>query len=109
MLLQGELGELAPGAAADLLLVEGDPLEDIAVLTNPNIRLVIKAGLLAKVGGSLGGDANIMADAACMQPLCRFLQWLGLAAFKPVAYISSASPDSPRQHTTSAGDCAEML
>jgi len=54
--LQGELGELALGAAADLLLVEGDPLEDIAVLTNPNnIRLVIKAGLLAKVGASRGG------------------------------------------------------
>lgn len=39
-----------PGAAADLVLVEGDPLEDIAVLANSsNIKLVIKHGLLAKV------------------------------------------------------------
>lgn len=56
---QGELGELALGAAADLLLVEGDPLEDIAVLTNPNnIRLVIKAGLLAKVPNTDLLDVN---------------------------------------------------
>ena len=47
---QGQLGELLQGAAADLLLVEGDPLEDIGVLANSsNIKLVIKHGLLAKV------------------------------------------------------------
>lgn len=47
---QGELGELTAGAAADLVLVEGDPLDDIGVLANSsNIKLVIKHGLLAKV------------------------------------------------------------
>lgn len=48
--MQGELGELTVGAAADLLLVDGNPLEDIAVLANSsNIKLVVKHGLLAKV------------------------------------------------------------
>jgi imidazolonepropionase-like amidohydrolase len=48
--LQGELGELLPEAAADVILVDGDPLEDIAVLSqSSNIKLVVKAGLLAKV------------------------------------------------------------
>lgn len=38
------------GAAADLLLVDGNPLDDIAVLANSsNIKLVVKHGLLAKV------------------------------------------------------------
>jgi imidazolonepropionase-like amidohydrolase len=59
LLLQGELGELLPGAAADLILVDGDPLQDIACLAGSssssssgggsNIPLVIKDGLLAKV------------------------------------------------------------
>lgn len=45
------MGELAAGAAADLVLVEGDPLEDIGVLADSsNIKLIIKQGLLAKVG-----------------------------------------------------------
>jgi hypothetical protein len=48
------MGELAVGAAADLVLVEGDPLEDIGVLANSsNVKLVIKQGLLAKVGTKL--------------------------------------------------------
>jgi imidazolonepropionase-like amidohydrolase len=50
---QGELGELTAGAAADLVLVEGDPLDDIGVLANSsNIKMVIKHGLLAKVGAA---------------------------------------------------------
>ncbi|WIA11160.1 hypothetical protein OEZ85_011297 [Tetradesmus obliquus] len=61
---EGELGELLAGAAADLILVDGDPLQDIACLAGSssdgsssssssgggsNIPLVIKDGLLAKV------------------------------------------------------------
>jgi imidazolonepropionase-like amidohydrolase len=68
LLLQGELGELLPGAAADLILVDGDPLQDISCLAGSssngssssscgagggsNIPLVIKDGLLAKVSNS---------------------------------------------------------
>ena len=32
---EGELGEVAPGALADLLVINGDPLADIGVLTRP--------------------------------------------------------------------------
>lgn len=44
--MEGRLGVVAPGALADLLVVEGDPLDDIALLAAPerNIRLVMKAG-----------------------------------------------------------------
>jgi imidazolonepropionase-like amidohydrolase len=37
---------VAPGASADLLVVDGNPLEDLAVLTDParNLRLVMAAG-----------------------------------------------------------------
>lgn len=57
---QGELGELIPEAAADLILVDGDPLEDIAVLAqSSSIKLVIKHGLLAKVS-MLAGLGELM-------------------------------------------------
>jgi imidazolonepropionase-like amidohydrolase len=37
----GKLGVLAPGAFADLLLVDGDPLDDLAVLTGQGERLAL--------------------------------------------------------------------
>ena len=42
----GELGVVAPGAYADLLLVDGDPLADIEILTRhqATLRLVIRGG-----------------------------------------------------------------
>lgn len=50
---------MAAGAAADLVLVEGDPLEDIGVLADSsNIKLVIKQGLLAKVGVIMTVDSD---------------------------------------------------
>ena len=44
--LEGEIGSLAPGAHADLLVVDGDPLADLTVLTRPekHLRHVVKAG-----------------------------------------------------------------
>ncbi|MQS15364.1 amidohydrolase family protein [Streptomyces kaniharaensis] len=44
--LEGRIGTLAPGAHADLLVVDGDPLADLSVLTHPDRHLkhVIKAG-----------------------------------------------------------------
>jgi imidazolonepropionase-like amidohydrolase len=43
---EGQLGEIAPGAHADLIAVEGNPLKNIAVLTEPerNLKLVMKGG-----------------------------------------------------------------
>ncbi len=42
---EDEVGTVAAGRWADLVVVDGDPLADIAVLRNPaNIRLVLKGG-----------------------------------------------------------------
>ncbi|MFA3839058.1 metal-dependent hydrolase family protein [Streptomyces aureus] len=43
---EGRIGTLAVGAHADLLILDGNPLEDISVLTKPreHLRHVIKAG-----------------------------------------------------------------
>ncbi|WP_043500850.1 metal-dependent hydrolase family protein [Georgenia sp. SUBG003] len=43
---EGKLGVIAEGATADLLLVDGDPLEDIAVLAEPDrrLRMVLQDG-----------------------------------------------------------------
>lgn len=48
--LPGELGMIAPGAYADLLLVDGDPLQDLKVLTGPgdHIDLVMRGGNVVK-------------------------------------------------------------
>jgi len=42
----GELGVVAPGAHADLLLVDGDPMADIGVLAEPDrhLRAVVQGG-----------------------------------------------------------------
>jgi len=43
--LTGEIGTLAPGAHADLLVVDRDPLEDIGVLAEPEkFRYVVQGG-----------------------------------------------------------------
>ncbi|MFE0700755.1 amidohydrolase family protein [Streptomyces sp. NPDC058872] len=44
---EGEIGTLAVGAHADLLVVDGNPLDDIGVLVHPerNLRHVIKGGV----------------------------------------------------------------
>ena len=41
---------IEPGAMADLLVVEGDPLEDIRVLEEPekNLRVIVKDGRVVK-------------------------------------------------------------
>ena len=47
--MPGELGVVKAGALADLLLVDGDPLADIAVLQDRNaLRLIMKDGVLHK-------------------------------------------------------------
>ena len=46
--MEGQIGVIVPGAFADLLVVEGDPLQDIAVLTDPQhwLKLVKARGRL---------------------------------------------------------------
>ena len=47
---EGELGELVPGAFADLLVVDGDPLKDIGLFTDggPNLSVIMKGGRFYK-------------------------------------------------------------
>jgi imidazolonepropionase-like amidohydrolase len=45
--MPGEIGTLRPGAVADLVVVDGDPLTDITALADPQrIRHVVQAGAL---------------------------------------------------------------
>ena len=46
--MAGRLGVVAPGAIADLLVVEGDPLADITILAVPerSVRMVMKGGAI---------------------------------------------------------------
>lgn len=46
--LEGRIGAIRPGAFADLIVVEGDPLRDLRALTDPahRLKLVMKAGRL---------------------------------------------------------------
>jgi len=41
-----ELGTLEPGKIADILVIDGDPLQDLANLTK--VRLVIKEGVIIR-------------------------------------------------------------
>jgi imidazolonepropionase-like amidohydrolase len=47
---EGPLGVIAEGAYADLLIVDGNPLEDITLLGDPekNLRLIVKDGKVYK-------------------------------------------------------------
>jgi imidazolonepropionase-like amidohydrolase len=44
--MSGEIGVVQPGAHADFVVVDGDPLEDVAVLADPaaNLRVVVQGG-----------------------------------------------------------------
>ena len=46
----GKLGVIEPGAWADLLLVNGDPLKDLGLLADParNLTVIIKGGKVVK-------------------------------------------------------------
>jgi imidazolonepropionase-like amidohydrolase len=47
---EGELGVIRPGALADLLVVDGNPLDDIRVLTTPerSLKLIMHDGRIFK-------------------------------------------------------------
>jgi imidazolonepropionase-like amidohydrolase len=45
--LPGQLGVVTPGALADLLLIDGDPLADIKILQDRRaLRMIMKDGVL---------------------------------------------------------------
>lgn len=46
---EGQLGEVIAGAHADLLVVEGDPTQDLSMLMRPaGLRLIVQAGRVVK-------------------------------------------------------------
>jgi len=50
LMQKDKLGTIAPGAYADLLVVEGDPLTDLRVMLDPqkNLKLIVKDGVIYK-------------------------------------------------------------
>jgi imidazolonepropionase-like amidohydrolase len=43
--MQDEIGTLSPGKTADLLMVDGDPIKDIAILRDKSaIKVVMRSG-----------------------------------------------------------------
>jgi imidazolonepropionase-like amidohydrolase len=53
LMMEGRIGCVAPGAEADLLLVDGDPLADIGLLAadGRHLRAIVRAGELVKSEG----------------------------------------------------------
>jgi imidazolonepropionase-like amidohydrolase len=50
MMMEGQIGCIAPGAHADLLVVEGDPLKDISLLAanGRNLRTIVRGGAVIR-------------------------------------------------------------
>jgi imidazolonepropionase-like amidohydrolase len=50
LMQKGNLGTVSPGAYADLLVVDGNPLVDLGILVDPqrNLKIVMKAGVIYK-------------------------------------------------------------
>jgi len=48
--MAGDVGVVTPGALADLLVIDGNPLDDIRVLTTPEqtLKLIMKDGQIYK-------------------------------------------------------------
>ncbi|MDG2005199.1 MAG: amidohydrolase family protein [Novosphingobium sp.] len=59
-----KLGVIEPGALADLIVVDGDPIADLSLLARPqeSLRAVIRDG--AMVIDRLGGESHPMKEAA---------------------------------------------
>jgi len=49
--MAGKIGTIAPGAYADIVAVDGDPLQDVKILEN--VRFVMKDGKVFKSGGKV--------------------------------------------------------
>lgn len=55
----GDLGTLEAGKLADLILVEGDPIADISILSGPDkVALVMKDGAVQKISPALAAQQN---------------------------------------------------
>lgn len=60
---QDEIGTLAPGKRADIIVAEGDPFADVAALYPPeNIRVVVKDGVVEYASGEYAKHYRIGED-----------------------------------------------
>ena len=61
---EGKLGSIAPGAFADLLVVDGDPLKDLGLFQDggPNLPAIMKAGRFHKNRCASVADLRWSAD-----------------------------------------------
>jgi imidazolonepropionase-like amidohydrolase len=60
--MSGELGLIRPGYLADLLLVEGDPVEDISILQDQAmLAAIIKDGRIHKLAAGRRGRRRVLA------------------------------------------------
>lgn len=57
---EGRIGQIVPGAFADLLLVEGDPTQDLAALAAPEtgIALLMQGGRVVRAAAALAAAAQ---------------------------------------------------
>ncbi len=59
---KGELGVLKEGALADLLLVDGNPLVDLAILVGPSrFAMIMKDGKIYRDPRRMSREANRVA------------------------------------------------
>src|SRR5262249_49878933 len=58
--VEDRLGRLAPGLAADLIAVDGDPLADVAALG--------RVALVIKDGAAIGPTPSVLSAFACGKP-----------------------------------------
>jgi imidazolonepropionase-like amidohydrolase len=59
---QGDLGTLQSGQLADLILVDGDVLKDVSILTDRNrIAMVMKDGVIQSISPALEAKAGAPA------------------------------------------------
>jgi imidazolonepropionase-like amidohydrolase len=66
----GMLGTIAPGAYADLLIADGNPLSDIRVLVKPErtLKLIMKGGVIYK--NEIVNTIHSPDSGSCI-PACR--------------------------------------
>ena len=82
-------GRIAPGARADLLLVDGDPLSDLAALER--VRLVTRDGWVAN---SLGSAARRMGDLGTIcHPIASFRLTQPLGQHRKDQFVGCLSKD----------------
>jgi len=66
---EGALGTLEPGKLADIILVDGDPLADVRVLSGPDkVAFVMKDGAIQKISPALAAKQPRPTRGAALEP-----------------------------------------